>query len=256
MALTYREKCKIFWKVIKLVKNWHVFLFIYFKFIHDEVVLEMKSGIKIKLRSDSTDLNAFTYVWILEEYNHPGFKINKNDIIIDIGAHIGLFALYASQFCKDGKIYCFEPIKENFNLLLANIELNGISNIIASNKAISTKSGYVTIFYNLDEAGHSMHVSSEKSVKVESVSLSDFLDSYPIQSCNLLKIDCEGEEYGIIDTLESNYFDIIKKMCIEYHFLDEKPSLLENLNKKLISHSYSVECRNISKSIGFLYAKK
>ena len=82
----------------------------------------MRSGIKIMLRVNSTDLMAFTHVWLLKEYERPGFEIKNNDIIIDIGGHIGLFALYSSQFCKSGKIYCFEPIKENFDMLKSNIE--------------------------------------------------------------------------------------------------------------------------------------
>ena len=44
--------------------------------------------------------------------------IDENDVVVDVGAHIGLFALYASQFCNNGKIYSFEPVKENYDLLI------------------------------------------------------------------------------------------------------------------------------------------
>ena len=220
------------------------------------VILKMRNGVKIKLRTNSTDLMAFTHVWLLKEYERPGFEIKNNDIIIDIGGHIGLFALYSSQFCKSGKIYCFEPIKENFDMLKANIELNHIPNIIPTNAAVSKNNDRVTIYLNEDEAGHSMHVTGAKSVQVNSTSLHTIFASNGIECCNFLKIDCEGEEYAIMDSLPSEYYDKINKMCIEYHFVDTKPHLLKTLIQKLGSYSFEIKIRKILPDIGFLYAKK
>lgn len=216
----------------------------------------MRNGIKIRLRVNSTDLMAFTHVWLLKEYEHLGFEIKNNDTIIDIGGHIGLFALFSSQFCKSGKIYCFEPVKENFDMLKANIELNQITNIIPVNSAVSKDGNTVTIYLNEDESGHSMHVMGTKSVQVKSISLQNIFDSYNIDSCDFLKVDCEGEEYSIMDSLPIQYYNKIKKMCIEYHFVDVKPNLLETLIKKLESFSFNIETRRILPDIGFLYAIK
>lgn len=257
MSAGLAEKISILFKAIQVIKNWNDYVSLYFNRIKsDHVVLEMRNGIKIKLRVNSTDLMAFTHVWLLKEYERPGFEIKNNDTIIDVGGHIGLFALFSSQFCKSGRIYCFEPIKENFDLLKANVELNHITNIIPTNTAVSKENGMVTIYLNEDEAGHSMHVTSTKSVKVESISLQTILDSNNIDSCDFLKLDCEGEEYAIMDSLNSTHYDRIRKMCIEYHFADIKPHLLEGLIKKLKSLSFDVKTRMILSDIGFLYAKK
>lgn len=251
------EKLSILFKAIRAIKNWNDYVSLYFnKIKSDHMVLEMRSGVKIKLRVDSTDLMAFTHVWLLKEYERPGFEIKNNDTIIDVGSHIGLFALFSSQFCKSGRIYCFEPIKENFEMLKANIELNHITNIIPTNAAVSKDNGAVTIYLNEDAAGHSMYVTSKKSVEVESISLQTVLDSNDINLCDFLKLDCEGEEYSIIGSLPLSSFDKIKKMCIEYHFADTKPHLLEDLIKKLESLSFDVKTRMILPDIGFLYAKK
>ena len=234
-----------------------MYVLVYLKWTRAEhAILETKSGVKIKLRVNSTDLMAFTHVWLLREYDKPGFEINSNDVIIDIGAHIGLFTLFASQFCKSGKIYCFEPIRENFDLLLSNLELNRIINVKPYNIAVSQKIGSVTMYLNRDESGHSMHVPGTKSVQVTSNSLKNIIDSNNLEKCDLIKIDCEGEEYDIINSLPDAYFNKISRMCIEYHFADDKPCLLENLIKRLEASSYNVSSRGISESIGFLYAIK
>lgn len=257
MGTNVLEKIRILMIAIRIIKNWYLYVFIYFKFVKTEnPILETRSGIKVMLRVNSTDLMAFTHVWLLGEYNKPGFEINDNDIIIDIGAHIGLFALFASQFCKNGKVYCFEPVKENFDLLLSNLRLNKINNVKPYNIAVSNQVGSVTIYLNEDEAGHSMHITGIKSIRVESDSLKNIIDSNKLEKCDLVKMDCEGEEYNIINLLPPDYFNKINKLCIEYHFADNKPHLVENLIKKLKTLSYDISSRRISESIGFIYAQK
>lgn len=255
MSASLSEKIRILLEAVKVLKNWQMFVVLYFNLVKSEyVIFETRNGTRIKLRVDSTDMMAFTHVWLLREYKRAEFDIKNDDIIIDIGAHIGLFALYSSQFCKDGKIYCFEPIRENFEMLKANIELNGIKNIVATNAAVSSNNGVVTVYINDDEAGHSMHVIGAKSVQVDSISLQRIIDSHDVTQCDFLKLDCEGEEYEIIDSLPAEYFDRIKKICIEYHFADTKPDLLDGLIKRLRFLSYKIVTRNILPGIGFLYA--
>ncbi len=257
MSASLFEKVKILIKAIKTIKNWYLYVALYLNLIKNEhIILEIRNGVKIKLRVNSTDLMAFTHVWLLHEYSRSGFEIRDTDIVIDIGAHIGLFALFSSQFCKNGKIYCFEPVKENYDLLESNLELNSIRNVVATNAAISTNTGVVTIYLNEDESGHSMYVTGSKQIQVKSLSLQDVFDSNKLEKCDFLKIDCEGEEYKIIDSLPTPYFDKINKMCVEYHFVDTKPYLLQDMIKRLKLLSYMIDTRNILPSIGFLYAKK
>ena len=256
MSASLFEKTKILIKAIRVIKNCHLYVALYLNLIKDEhVILESRNGTKIKLRVNSTDIMAFTHVWLLHEYDRTEFEITNTDIVIDIGAHIGLFALFASQFCKNGKIYCFEPVKENFEVLESNLILNNIKNVIAVNAAISTSNEKITIYLNEDESGHSMYVTGAKKIQVKSFTLQDVFDSHKLEKCNFIKIDCEGEEYKIIDSLSTPYFNKINKMCIEYHFVDTKPELLENMIKKLKT-SYSIHTRKILPSIGFLYAEK
>jgi len=251
------EKARILIKAIQSIKNWYLFVALYLNLIKDEyAILETRKGVKIKIRVNSTDFMAFTHVWLLQEYDKSGFEIRDTDIVIDVGAHIGLFALFSSQFCKNGKVYCFEPIKENFDLLESNLELNNIRNVVATNVAVSSNNGIVTIYLDEDEAGHSMYGAGTKQVQVKSFSLQEIFDSNKLKKCDFLKMDCEGEEYKIIDSLSTSYFDKINKMCIEYHFTDSKPHLLQDMIKKLELSSYMIDTRKILPSIGFLYAKR
>ena len=253
----FLTKLKIFLKSTKLFKNWYVYPLVYFKLTKKEhVIFETKTGLNIKIRVNSTDLMALTHVWMIQEYSNSGFDINDSDIVIDIGAHIGLFALFASQFCKQGKIFCFEPIKENYELLVENINSNKIKNIIPFNFAVSKDADSVKIFLNDDYSGHSMFLETNNFVIVKSKSLLDIFSENNIHECNFLKLDCEGAEYDIINSLPSDFLNKIKKSVIEYHLADTHPKLLEQLIKKLRKCSFIVNTRPLFSDIGFLFANK
>ena len=71
-----------------------------------------------------------------------------------------------------------------------------------------------------------------------------------------LKLDCEGSEYTIIDTLPLDYFKRISKMAIEYHFTSTKPELSEGLIKKIKNSGFHVKLLPNYDDMGFLYAIK
>jgi len=251
------EKLKILFKTIKILKNWWLYPIVYLKLTkRPTVIFETKNGFKIMLRTDSTDLMAFTHVWLIEEYSKQGFDIHETDTVIDVGAHIGSFSLYASQSCKKGIVYSFEPMNENYKMLKLNLQLNNLQNVITNNSAISKSSSKIILFQNQDESGHSKFIQTDNPIEVNSKSLNDFFSENNLKSCHLLKLDCEGAEYEIIDSLNKKYFDIIEKMIIEYHLADSNPELLENLKNKLKLNSYEISINPLFKDIGFLYAKK
>ena len=251
------EKFKIFFRTIQLFKNWWLYPIVYLKLTKKPtVVFETKNGTKIMIRVDSTDLMALTHVWLIKEYAKHEIEINKTDTVIDVGAHIGLFSLLASQYCTDGKIYAFEPIKENYKILESNVQLNNLSNIKTENCAISKSNSKITIYQSDDESGHSKFIQTDNPIEVTSKSLNDFFKEKDLKKCNLLKLDCEGSEYEIIEGLEDSNFEKIEKMIIEYHLADTNPEMLENLKNKLKLFSYKISIDPLFKDIGFLYAVK
>jgi len=251
------ENLRIFLNSRKIFKNWYIYPKVYYKLISDKFpIFETNTGLKIKIRKHSTDLMALTHVWLIEEYKSKNFEIKDTDVIIDVGGHIGLFSLYASQFCKNGLIYSFEPVPENYNLLIDNIQSNDLNQIKSFNLAVSNSNSNVKLYLNDDEAGHSMFSKSSKTITVDSISLQQIFDDNNIENCNFLKLDCEGTEYEILQNLPLSYFNKIEKIVIEYHMADSHPELLENLKKLLISQNYFLKTKKLFSDIGFLYASK
>lgn len=238
------------------MKNWYFYPLLYFGLLKNDSTFLLRNNLKIKLRTNSTDIQTFTNIWIWEEYKNKIFSIGENDIIIDVGAHIGLFSLYASQFCTRGKIYAFEPIRSNYDLLVFNIDLNQAKNVKTFQKAVSDKSGILRLFLSPDAAAHSIFLKSSSYQDVECTSLEDIMDSNEIEICNLLKLDCEGSEYSILDSLPNSYFDRIQKIVMEYHLVNQRPDLIENLMKKLSSLNYQLLLDKKYADSGILFAIK
>lgn len=251
------NKIRILLQAIKKFRNWHIFIGVYFKTIKkDSVILETKNDLKMQIRTNSTDLMQLGTVWFTDDYRMPGFEIKDDDVVIDIGAHVGLFSLFASEYCKKGKIYSFEPIKENYDVLVNNIDLNEIKNIIPLNLAVSKKNELVKIYLDSDESAHSIFSQGDRYVEVNSTTLEKIFVKYEIEKCNIIKMDCEGAEYEIIDSIPDKYFSKINKMIIEYHFASEKPELYQNLLKKLNAMLFNIKTKKISENIGMIYASK
>ena len=266
MKLGFFAKLRIFLNTRKIFKNWYDYAKVYYKLTNDEfVVFETKTGLKIKVRVRSTDLMVLTTVWVMEEYDIEDLKINENDVVIDIGAHIGLFSLLVSQFCKTGKILSFEPVRENFDLLVSNLELNKIDNVLPFNMAVSKNSDNLNLFLNEDESAHSIFPKSSKSVfslptgkttAVESTTLQKIFDENKISSCKLLKLDCEGAEYEIIDSLSPEYLNRIQNIVMEYHLADSKPELIKNLVLKIKNAGFKIKTGPHHDDMGSLLARK
>ena len=141
------NKLKKFLDSRKIFKNWLLYFIIYFKLSKsDSEIFETRSGLKMKIRVNSTDLMQLTTIWVDKEYAIPGFEINENDIIIDIGGHVGLFIVFCKQFCNNGKIFCFEPVKENYEQCMENIRINNLQNVNLFNMAVTKKTGEIPIY--------------------------------------------------------------------------------------------------------------
>ena len=115
------------------------------------------------------------------EYEIDDFSISDNDSIIDIGGHIGLFSLLVSQKSKCANIYSFEPIKDNFDMLKTNLELNNIKNVFPFNLAVSKNSDEINLFLSDDESAHSIISKKSESITVKSISLQKIFDVTPLQ---------------------------------------------------------------------------
>src|SRR2546430_7542492 len=67
------------------------------------------------------------------------FQVAAGDVVVDVGAHIGRYALRAAA--RASKVIAIEPDPSNFILLEQNVRLNGFSNVVVVPHALSSRAG-------------------------------------------------------------------------------------------------------------------
>lgn len=123
------------------------------------------------------------------------------DTVVDVGAHVGVLSLYLAKKYPYVRIYAVEPDPVNFACLERNIELNGVANVTAINKAVSgdTDGGKRTLYidaWTSAWASIDRHTASSRrtlrTAAVETISLERFFQEHEIRHCRLLKITAPG----------------------------------------------------------------
>lgn len=135
--------------------------------------------------------------------------VQNGMVVVDIGANIGYYTLIAARLVgKKGTVYAFEPEPSNYKLLCENIAINGYTNIVPIEKAISNTSGKaklyvdramgdVSSFAKANVLLHSKNLSA--CLEVETVTLDDFFErTVGDDRIDLMKIDVEGAEELVI----------------------------------------------------------
>jgi len=122
--------------------------------------------------------------------------IKKGDVVLDIGSHIGFHTLtFAKLVGNHGKVISFEPMPNNFALLRKNMEINGYTNVILVNKAVSNKNGseklYLSNYNTGDNRLGNFGKEFDKSITVETVRIDDYLENSDI---DFIKMDIQGSE--------------------------------------------------------------
>lgn len=250
-------KIKTALKAISLLKNWPVYFLDYLKMVKKPYIFfKLKNGLIFKLRSKNNDRVIFNQIWLTKTYTPKEFKIKEDDVVIDIGAHIGLFSILAAKSASRGKIYAFEPSEENFNLLKENIDLNKLSNLELINKAVAKESGAREFALSKDDpAGHAIpyEETNRRKVDVQTTSLDDFFEERNINKVDFLKMDCEGAEYEIFYSCSDETLNKIDKISMEYHNVDTEKNV-SRIKSFLEEKRFKVLIKN--KGDNMLYAKR
>ena len=133
-------------------------------------------------------------------------QVNLGETVLDIGANIGYYTLmFAKLVGEQGKVFAFEPEPNNFALLKKNVEINGYSNVVLVQKAVSNQNGTTQLY--LCEENQGMHrvyhsVFCNESLDIESLRLDDYFRGYN-EKISFIKIDIEGAEYAAIQGMQN-----------------------------------------------------
>lgn len=222
-------------------------------FSDKENVVITPEGVKFTYNPYTKDalIYAIYEIFLKREY---GIILDADIIFIDIGMNLAITSLYFALGENVKKIYAFEPFVPTYNSALMNINLNHelAKKIQTFNIGLSNENKEIEVPYNIGQAGcmscvyNPFELNEKICKKVETIEKLKICDAAEIlkpiinEHCNqeliVLKIDTEGSEFDIFQSLESqNLFNKIDVIMLEYHY--KSPKILEEV---LLKNNFTI----------------
>jgi len=166
-----------------------------------------------------------------------GNLVKECDIVLDIGANIGYFALMESKIIgPSGKVYAVEPSPVNYQRLNENIKLNKFNNIETFNLALGDRIGTAEMFIS-NKSNWSRLIKRDlpdkvnQIVDVEIQTVDHFLKDKPKPT--FIRMDVEGYEINIIRGMTQTLN--LEKLGV---FIELHPSILSKNDVAKIFHAF------------------
>lgn len=181
---------------------------------------------------DSIRLETFhdlVTVWVI--FFRREYTVHETDrCVLDVGANIGAFSIYAARRAPRARILALEPFPETRSKLEQNLEMNGLeSRVIPRPVGLAA----VDSKRRMSGAGPSqsrglLDANAVEGVEVETLSLATLLSEVS-DDVDLLKVDIEGGEHEAFRDVAAETVKRVKRISLEYHPNGEKEDLFANL---------------------------
>jgi FkbM family methyltransferase len=235
----------------------------------------LRNGLQIEVPRDM--------IWLVKNnffrrvYTPAPLHIGVRDVVVDIGAHVGAFTIWAASLtCQT--VYAFEPSPSSFAVLERNIEASHLTNVVTHRSAVSDVAGSAQLLLHHNTSlGNTLHFRPENleaykqpdgtlpfvppladstSIDVLTTTLPAIMDTYHLECIDFLKLDCEGSEGSILSSLPVVYLQRIQQIALEFH--DHlSPVRHKDLQRLLEDAGFCVKVQWTPPSaFGYLYAWK
>jgi amino acid adenylation domain-containing protein/FkbM family methyltransferase len=246
-------------------------------------VHELPNGMEVFHHNASETDFVYDEIFTREEYLRGGITIDNGDTVVDVGANIGLFTLFASSRNPDGRLYAFEPLPPLHDSLRRNVELHGLDaklfdcglgateheetftfyphNTVNSTRAATAPEARDLVrAYLRNKAkpadGPRSGAAAEDLIdeivesRLESRSFtcrvrtfSEIIEQEAIDRIDLMKIDVEGAEHEVLKGIRPEHWPRIRQLAIELHDVDGRLAEVEGFLK---GHGFEVVCEQDS----------
>jgi FkbM family methyltransferase len=173
-------------------------------YINLRICVRIKNNVFVHLGYDPVD--DFILEHLLgkdsQRYFPEKLSLSDKDIVLDVGSHHGIYASILSKRYKGTKIICVEPDPNSIRFIEKHQKVNKLNfDIIPCAISDKSKDGYL-VDNNDGSWGKTVEINpTENSILIQTRSLAEILKDVEIGKIRLIKSNCEGGEYTLIDQM-------------------------------------------------------
>jgi FkbM family methyltransferase len=222
--------------------------------------VRLRSGERFEAPEDVNAARIVNGVYFRKVYTPRGFGIGSDDAVVDVGANIGVFSVYAASRTR-GPVLAIEPFPANFDFLERNLAHNDCERVLRMARAASDQEGTAKLYLGRKGVTHQLFDHDERGalehcVEVPTATLEQMLDEAGIARVDLLKLDCEGAEGLILRAASPSLLARIRRIALEFHDFASPLSHTE-LEALLSAAGFATRLEWDGRaSTGFLYARR
>jgi FkbM family methyltransferase len=155
-----------------------------------------------KLRGYRWVVGSSTHGCWLGSYEHAKRRlfeqiVKPGDVVYDVGANVGFYSLLASELVStSGRVFAFEPVPRNIDLLKRHIQINKRENVCIIECVVGDSIG--TARFVLGDDYSTGSIASSGSLLVQTLTLDSLVNQETILPPNVVKIDVEGAELEVL----------------------------------------------------------
>jgi FkbM family methyltransferase len=176
-------------------------------------------------------------VWRMEHdyYLTKVASFRRGDIVIDVGAHVGVLSIALAKKYPFVTVYALEPDPLNYASLQQNIARNGASNVVALNMAVSGDGRPYTLYTDARDSSWATidprMIEPQRVLRTElvnSITLVDLFAKLSIAHCRLLKMTALGATCTALESFKKR--GSIDLVCGEIDLRECNKSRLEMIS--------------------------
>lgn len=149
--------------------------------------------------------------------------VREDDVVYDVGSHMGLFACVGAAAAPAGRVVAFEPYPRMRRLLEANVAHNDFDRVRVEPIALADADGTAP-FDNPGAAEIAWSgtasiapTAEDDSIEVETKRGDDLVEAGTLPAPDVVKIDVEGAEPLVIDGLAETLREEVRTVFLELH---------------------------------------
>jgi FkbM family methyltransferase len=185
---------------------------------HFPLDIPLRNGGLVRVHSRG-EANVFWQIFV-----HGCYRLWADcKTIVDAGANIGMFSVWAARQLPESHILALEPFPETFARLQHNLQTNQLGNRVeAVQLALAAESGERLMPVAAESQRRKLiaaglETDGEKAVRVASITIAELIDRYELRRIDLLKMDIEGSEWEVLHSTPVSVLHCIRRIQFEYH---------------------------------------